>query len=92
MIRDAQSHLKYTDQQSRRETGRISCVKLGCTTIRVDAGFINGESLNCCGEREEDVSFYGVWDFNATMRKGVRKKTSTTVTFTVRAMPNNVRL
>lgn len=43
-----------------------------------------GESLNCCGERVEDVSFYGVWDFNATMRKGERKKMSTTVTFTVR--------
>lgn len=43
------------------------------------------------GKREEDVSFYGVRDFNEIMRKGERKKMSTTVAFTVRVNLNNVR-
>lgn len=35
---------------------------------------MGGESLNCCGEREGDVSLYSVWDCNVAMHKGERKK------------------
>lgn len=52
---------------------------------------MGGESLNCCWEREEDIPFYGVWEFYAIMHKGEREQMSTAITFTVGVIPNNVR-